>query len=256
MKRNLAVIVLIFSLFSLKSFAQEKTEKSFFKDNMDYQLRAYFGIGGSTPLGLPSEIKKIESYNPGLQLGLEANATKWLEENAKWGVRVGVAVEERGMKTKASVKQYLTRIIQGNEQIQGYFTGMVQTKVNNTYVNIPISAVYKLSKKWNLYGGFSFAFAIDKQFTGYVSDGYLRKDTPVGPKINFDKNGKAAYDFSDEINTFQWGANFGAEWKMNKHFKLFPQISYDFNGVLNKDFDAISFSLHNIYLDLGFAYQF
>ncbi len=256
MKKQFIVLISVFCLFNFTVYGQEKTRKNFFKDNMDYQLHAYFGIGGSTPLGMPSEIKKIESYNPGLQLGLEANATKWFEENSKWGIRLGVGVEGRGMKTKARVERYLTRIIQGNEQIQGYFTGLVQTKVSNTYVNIPVSAVYDLSKRWNLYGGLSFSFAIDKQFEGYVSDGYLRKDTPVGPKITFDKNGKAAYDFSSEVNTFQWGAHLGAEWQMNKHFKLFPQLSYNFNGVLNKDFEAISFSLHNIYLDLGFAYLF
>jgi len=263
--KNSVFIFSVLSLLMIKVNAQEFEEiidtennsTTFFKDNMDYQLRAYFGLGGSVPLGIPNEIKKIKSFNPGLQLGLEANATKWLKPNSLWGVRMGVAVDGRGMKTKARVEQYLTRIIQGNEQIQGYFTGLVQTKVNNTYARIPVSAVYKLSSKWNLYGGLNIAFAIDKQFEGYVSDGYLREGTPVGPKINFDKDGKAAYDFSDEVNTFQWGVHFGAEWQLrNKHFKLFPQISYTFNGVLDPNFDAISFSMHNIYLDLGFGYQF
>lgn len=254
MKRFL--LLLFFVGIAIQSMAQEKTDPHFFKENMDYQVRAHFGIGGSMPLGIPKEIEKIESYNPGLQLGLEVNATKWFHEKP-WGIRIGLGVEERGMTTRAEVKQYLTRIIQGNEEIQGYFTGKVQTKINNTYVRIPISAVYKISNHWNLYGGITTSFAIDKSFTGYVSDGYLRKDTPVGPKIVFDENGKAAYDFSDEVNTFQWGMHIGGEYQLrNRRFKIFPQLSYNFNGLLNKNFDAIDFKMHNIYLDIGFGYLF
>lgn len=238
------------------SLAAQEEKPRFFKDQMEYQVRAYFGIGGSIPLGVPKEIEKIESYNPGLQLGLEANATKWINDSP-WGVRLGVSVEGRGMTTKAEVKQYLTRIIQGNEEIQGYFTGKVQTKVSNTYVSIPVSAVYQVSNNWNLYAGLAAAFAIDKHFTGYVSNGYLRKDTPVGPKIVFDENGRAAYDFSDEVSTFQWGMQIGGEYNLkNRRFKIFPQLSYNFNGVLNNDFEAIDFNLHNLYLDIGFGYVF
>lgn len=261
MKKFLIPLLLLLSFFG---FSQEESEvhfkkenPAFFKDEFIYQIRAYFGIGGSMPLGLPSEIEKIKSYNPGLQLGLEANATKYLGEESPWGLRIGIAVEERGMKTEAEVKQYVTRIIQANEEIKGYFTGNVETKVNNTYLKIPLSLVYKLSENWNVYGGLNFSFAIDKDFTGYVSDGYLRKDTPVGPQINFDKEGKAAYDFSKEVQTFQWGIHIGGEYRLkNRRFIIFPQLNYNFNGVLNKDFDAIGFSLHNLYLDLGFGYRF
>lgn len=256
MKKTIYLFLLLFAGIHY-GFAQEISEldKNTFLKNLDYQVRAHFGIGGSMPLGLPKEIKKIESYNPGLQLGLEVNATYYFDEN--WGFRMGLGVEERGMSTHAEVKQYLTQIIQGNEEIRGYFTGKVRTKVSNTYFTIPISAVYKISKHWNLYGGLTTSFAIDKHFTGYVSDGYLRKDTPVGPKIVFDKNGKAAYDFSKEVNTFQWAMHIGGEYQLkNRRFKVFPQLTYNFNGVLNKDFEAISYSLHNLYLDIGFGYQF
>ena len=83
---------------------------------------------------MPREIRKIESYNPTLALGLEANATKWISEDKKWGIRLGVRVEGKGMKTKAEVKNYLTEIKQDNSKVRGYYTGKVQTTVK-----IPIS---------------------------------------------------------------------------------------------------------------------
>lgn len=253
----LAVFWVVSNSFGQAEGIDEQTKKeNFFNTDMDYQLRAFFSIGGSTPLGFPTEIKKVLSYNPQLQLGLEANATKWLGPTKDWGIRAGVAVEGRGMKTKARVERYLIRIIQGNEEIMGYYTGTVQTQASNTYVTIPVSAVYNLSQKWNLYGGLFTSFRIDQQFSGYVSDGFLRQGTPSGPKITFEDGARGAYDFSKEVQLFQWGAHIGAEWQMGKHFKLFPTFNYTFNGLINPDFEAISFNLHSIYLDLGFGYKF
>ncbi len=105
------------------------SKPNFFNTDIDYQVRANYSIGGSAPMGMPREIRKIESYNPTLALGLEANATKWVSEDRKWGIRVGVRVEGKGMKTKAEVKNYLTEIKQDNSKVRGYYTGKVQTTV-------------------------------------------------------------------------------------------------------------------------------
>lgn len=229
---------------------------NFFNTNMDYQVRAYFSIGGSSPLGFPREIRSIEHFNPKLQLGLQANATKWFNDEQNWGIRVGIAVEGKGMGTKAEVKNYFTEIIQDNSRIRGYYTGLVKTDVKNSYLTLPVSGIYNLSSQWNLYGGLFVSLLLDKQFSGYVSDGYLRQGNPTGSKITFEDGSSAPFDFSSEVQKFQWGAQVGAEWSLNEHFKLFPELTYGINGLLNKDFKALFFSLHNIYLNMGFGYQF
>ncbi|AKH94153.1 PorT family protein [Elizabethkingia anophelis] len=261
MKKILLSILLTLGAGSIISAQQTETTTSaskpnFFNTDIDYQVRANYSIGGSAPMGMPREIRKIESYNPTLALGLEANATKWVSLDRKWGIRVGVRVEGKGMKTKAEVKNYLTEIKQDNSKVRGYYTGKVQTTVKNSYITVPVSAVYRLSDKWNLYGGLYFSGLIDKNFDGYVSDGYLRQNTPTGPKITFSEGSTATYDFSNEVRKFQWGLQLGAEWSMNKHFVLFPEFTYGINGLLNKNFDAISFSMHNVYLNMGFGYKF
>lgn len=243
------------------SFAQERTAtdsvtKGFFNSNIDYQLRASFAIGGTSPLGLPREIRAIKSYNPKMQLGLEANATKWLPES-DWGIRLGIGVRDRGMETRAEVKNYLTEIIKDNSRVRGYFTGDVKTVVKNTYLNIPISAVYKLTSRWNLYAGVYASFLISEQFHGSVTNGHFRQGSPIGPKLTFEEGSGAPFDFSNDQRNFLWGTQIGAEWQLkNKHFKLFPQLTYGVNGIFHSAFDAIAFDMHNIYLDLGFGYQF
>jgi len=168
-------------------FAQENENGNFFTRDMEYQVKANFSIGGSTPLGIPREIRKINHYNPTLVLGLEADATKWVSDNKKWGVRVGIRTEGKGMKTEAVVKNYYTEVIKDNGKLNGYFTGSVETEVKNTYVTMPVSVVYKVSPRWKLYGGLYASILVDKNFSGYVSDGYLRQDTPIGTKVIFGK---------------------------------------------------------------------
>ncbi|MGL4584361.1 MAG: porin family protein [Flavobacterium sp.] len=258
MKNILISLTALFSvqIISAQEVQSTKRFETFFTKNMSYQINANFSIGGASPLGLPEEIRSIDSYNPTLLLGLEANATKWLTDDHKWGVRMGLRFEEKGMKTDARVKNYLIEVKSNTGPSRGYFTGDVYTNVKNTYLTIPISAVYSINQNWNVYGGLYFSALIDKNFTGNVSNGYLREKDPTGLKVEFNDGAEADYDYSDEVRKFQWGTQVGAEWKMNKHFKLFGDVTYGFNGVLNSDFDAISFSMHNIYLNLGFGYQF
>lgn len=250
----------LFFVLGTTLYAQEAQEnpsskfQAFFTQNMDYQVKAQFSIGGSAPLGLPREIRSVKSYNPGLQTGFEANATKWA--NQQWGVRLGVRFEEKGMKTDARVKNYLIEVNSAKGPSRGYFTGDVYTNVSNTYLTFPISAVYNLSENWNLYGGVFLSGLIDRNFTGNVSNGYLRENAPTGLKVEFNDDASADFDYSDDLNRFQWGFQAGGEWNLNSHFRLFSDVSYGANRLFKKDFEDISFSMHNIYLNLGFGYQF
>lgn len=240
-------------------FAQEPDsptrEKSSLQE-LNVQLNAFYSLGGSAPLGIPREIQKIKGYNPGLQLGLELNATKWYSGDNRWGIRAGISVEGRGMRTQALVKSYLTEIIQEESRLKGYFTGLVNTHVQNTYASIPVSIVYRLSDRWNISTGVYASFLIDKQFTGYVSDGVFRIGDPTGEKVIFSETGRGIYDFSEDERALQWGVHVGADWLMRGRFKLLSKFNYGVNNLFKTDFTAISFTMHNIYLDLGFGYKF
>lgn len=254
---HIYILIALLSYFQV-SYSQDlnTTKEHFFNKNIDYQVRTQFSIGGTAPLGIPREIRKIQSYNPTLQLGVEANATKWFSNQKDFGLRIGVRFEGQGMKTRARVKDYRTEINYNGALVKGHFTGKVKTNIRNTYITLPVLAVYNLNSNFNLYGGVYFSGLIDKTFNGKVSDGYLRQGDPTGQKILFDNEKTADYDFSEEVRRFQWGTQVGGEYKMNDHFRLFADMTYGFNGVMKSDFDAISFSMHNIHLNLGFGYKF
>ena len=263
-KTLLSTLLLLLTLSTLHAGTDKVKRQHFFNTNIDYELNAHFSIGGSAPMGMPVEIRSIEKYNPNLQVGLGVHATKWLSDNTDWGVRLGVSAAKLGMETRSRVRNYETEVLIDNGYMKGIFTGhegskggLVETHVENTYLTFPLSLVYRLSSRWSLYGGAHVAFTLNSRFDGFVSDGkfYENGDMSSEPVV-FTKDGEASYDFSDEIRKTQWGVQVGGEYRYKKHLIFFSHLDYDINNLFKSDFKSISFSLHNIYLNLGFGYRF
>ena len=160
------------------------------------------------------------------------------------------------MSTEARVKNYSMELIDGGGRIKGNWTGLVQTDVTNSYLTVPVMAAYKLSSVWNLRFGPYVAYLMDGKFSGHVSDGYLRENDPTGQKVPFTGDATATYDFSDNLRKFQWGLQAGGSWRVNRHFRLNADLQWGLNDIFEKDFETITFSMYNIYLNLGFGYVF
>lgn len=219
---------------------------------LEYKVKAGFNIGGTAPVPLPAEIRSIESYNPTLSIAIEGNVTKWI--CARWGVETGIRFETKGMKTDARVKNYNMEMIdKDGGYMKGRWTGFVKTKVNNTYITVPVLAVYKISSVWRMQGGFFFSYMTDGEFAGDVYDGYLRNGDPTGTKVFIDE---ATYDFSDNLRKFQWGAQLGGEWKAFRHFALSANLTWGFRNIFEAGFETITFNMYPIYMNVGFGYTF
>lgn len=227
----------------------------FFKD-MEYEVNAGTNIGGASPLPLPAEIRKINSYNPELNLQIGATARKWLSSDRKWGIGVGIRVETKGMKTKATVKNYGMEIIDNGQTLKGRWTGRVETKYHSQQMVIPITAIYRLNDRITFNAGPYLSFAFENDFDGYVSDGYLRQDDPTGEKVSFTGDSRATYDFGENLRKFQWGGQVGMSWHAYKHLLINANLHWGFNGIFESSFKTISFSMYPIYLNVGFGYLF
>ena len=245
MKKIIILLTLILCCISQNSVAQK----------FDYRVKAGFNIGGTAPVPIPAEIRKITGYSPSLSLLVGADVIYHIDD--KWGVMSGLKFETKGMTAKARVKNYqidLT-VSEGDEtgSMSGVFTGRVKTKVKNEYLTLPLVAVYKLSSRWEVNGGLFASILLDGGFDGNANNGYLRNENPIGEKVNIEK---ANFDFSSDVRKFNWGAQIGASWKAYKQFSVIGDLSWGFNGIFSKDFDGIGFDMYNIYLNLGFAYTF
>ena len=263
MKKTFRAIGLLFlGLISLNIQAQEtKTTKekihSFFHDDIEYQAKIQLSLGGSAPLGIPAQIRKIESFKPVNPFGIEMNATKWIDQKKEFGIRAGLKFEGRGMKTQAKVKNYYTQIEDDSgAQPKGYFTGHVVTELENYYFTLPVAFVWNINDTWNVYGGFYFSVAANKSFSGYIYDGAFREGSPIGELTTFEDTAQGLYDFSEDLRSFQWGNQLGAEYKTKSNWRIFADLTMANNQAFKKSFEAISFKMYNIFGNIGAAYHF
>ena len=90
-------------------------------DGMGYVVRAGFVLGGTTPLPLPKEIRKINEFAPkgGFSLGIDG----YKYFNTRWGLSAGLRFFMQGMRTGAEVKNYNMAIVMGEDVVEGRFTG-------------------------------------------------------------------------------------------------------------------------------------
>ena len=78
--------------------AQEERNKSLINSYLhgwEYNIKAGFNIGGTSPIPLPKEIRKIDSYAPGIAIAIEGNATSGSTKKKKVGTYPGTAVGEQ-----------------------------------------------------------------------------------------------------------------------------------------------------------------
>lgn len=215
MKKYTLITCILACFFLIPAQAQEERNQGIIWSSLrglEYEVKAGFSIGGTAPIPLPEEIRKITGYKPTTSFSIAGDITKWFGPAKKWGVVLGLRMETKGMETKARVKNYGMEIIgSGGEKLKGNWTGRVQTKVKNSYFSIPLLASCKLSPRWNLSAGPYVSYLINGGFSGYVYDGYLREGDPTGTKVIFEGDKQASYDFTEDLRRFQWGAQLGAE---------------------------------------------
>ena len=255
-------IVFLIALTAIGTSAQtgkefSDTDKNLIKAAlMGWHIRLSAGcnIGGTAPLPLPREIREIDGYNPGLNLAIEGTVEKSFR-NTPWGIRWGIRFETKGMTTKAETKNYHMEAwnTDGSGQVVGAFTGKVKTSVKNTYITLPVLAVYNINERWNISAGAYASYLLEGEFTGAAYDGYIRDQNPTGEKAEVTR---AEYDFSNDIRKFNWGLQAGGEYKAYKHLAVFANLQWGMNGIFPGDYGSVTFDLYPIYGTLGFTYLF
>ena len=167
---------------------------------LEYRLKAGFTVGGISPIPLPEEIRAINSYNPTMQIAVEADVVKWFDTK---GLLLGIRLENKGMKTDARVKNYGMEIIDDGMKVKGNWTGNVKTDAQLTYLTVPVLALFKITPRWELQAGGFVSYLTKGEFGGSVYDGYLREGDPTGEKMIFSGDSYATYEFNNELRRFQ-----------------------------------------------------
>jgi hypothetical protein len=255
--KKISLIIYIFAYYITAASADNIRVDSLNNNEWEYELNCGINLGGAAPLSIPREIRSINSYNPRFNGVIGADITRWLNKYSHWRLSVGLLIESKSMHTGATVKSYHTEVsYDDNSKVSGYWTGYVNTKYSTTLVNIPILANYRLDNRWKFRAGFYLSYAIYRDFSGYVTDGYLRQNTPVGQKMLFTEGKRGTYDFSDNLRRLQPGLQIGASWMNKKHLCVNADMSLGMSNIFESSFKTVTFNMYPIYLRLGWSYKF
>ncbi len=223
-------------------------------ENLAYNLRLGYSVGGTAPLGMPASIRKLNSYTltNNLQLGIDARRSF----NAKWGVMAGLRFENKGMDEDAKVKNYYMKLVRGGQELEGRFTGDVTTRVTEWMFTVPVEATFTTGK-FTLKAGPYLSYVHSRSFTGYAHNGYLRVGNPTGAKVTIGDtpDTKGSYDFSGDMRKWQYGINLGADWYFHKKTGVYADINWGLNGVHRSSFKTIEQTLYPIFGTVGVVYK-
>lgn len=227
--------------------------KKLFED-LTYNLRVGYSIGGTAPLNMPASIRKLNNYTltNNLQLGMDAHRML----DGKWGIMAGLHFENKGMDEDAEVKNYNMKIVRGGQSLEGRFTGDVRTKVSEWMFTLPVMATYSCGKLL-LKAGPYFSYVHSRNFSGDAHNGYLRVGDPTGAKVQIgnDAETRGHYDFSHNMRRLQWGIDLGADWYFHKKTGIYADISWGLSGIHHSNFKTIEQTLYPIFGTVGVIYK-
>jgi len=197
------------------------------------------------PRPMPNNISKVESYSPNLTPNIEVEALRKI--NKKNGVSAGLRLENKGMKSTASVKEYSMNI----NRFHGKFNGMVDTEMNFNYLGFPILAHHAFTESFSVHAGAYYAYMLNGEFKGATGDGSLNAGLGVVSVT------RAEYDFSDELRRHDTGLSIGLNFlPYNEHILFSFDFNYGLMSVFPSDFNGIADDMQNVYGKLSVGYVF
>lgn len=247
------IIKITFALLFVVFGATAQTSDS---RHQGIEVRLGYNIGGTMPLGMPAEIRALNTYKP--QLTGSVGVSTILPMDNHWGIMFGAFVSRKAMEIDAEVKMYHMSMTQGTETIEGLFSGNVVSKYSTVSINLPIQLAYSPTRKLTLRVGPYADLLLSKNFSGYAYDGYLRKNTPTGERVEVGSlpEERGDYAFKNDLRDVQFGVDFGIDKYISHGYGVYADFQWGLNGVFNSNFNVIEQTMHPAYASMGIVKRF
>ena len=249
MKRIFSILICLPLLIAHPVMAQDD------QGRVQVKARVGYSIGGTVPMGIPATIRSVESFKltPNFMVGADA----MYRLSGKFGLQAGLHFEIKDMDGEVTTKGYHMKVKMDDDELEGLYTGHVRQQVRQRMFTIPLQLTYELSRKVQLKAGPYLSLLVCKEFSGYASDGYLRKDDPTGAKVVMgNKEGEwATYDFNDDMRTCQMGVTVGIDWAFHRRLGLSADLAWGLTGIHHSDFKTVEQTLFPIYGTVGLFYR-
>lgn len=222
-----------------------------FTDDIVMSWRLGLNVGGTMPLSMPVSIRALNAYSPLVNPQFAATVEKRFSQ--RLGVEGGLRLERKAMRTDAQVKTYHMTMTQGDESIEGVFTGGVITRCSTWGMTVPVQLACYFGDDFKLRVGPMVSLLFNKDFSGYAYDGYLRKNTPTGQRIEIGHSPeeRGNYDFGNDMRNVQFAMGVGADWNFSSNYGLYVDLQCGLNGAFKSSFKTIEQTMHPIYCTIG-----
>lgn len=252
---NKAKRTLLATLAIMAAITQARAFDFKLPDDMKFSIKLGYNIGGTSPIGIPATIRKMNNYK--MQANFSLSYDMQFPLKGAWGLTTGLRLENKGMEVDATVKNYRMAIVQGGSRLEGYYTGNTVIKAEQWLFTLPAMATYNFSDRFLLRFGPYVSYVITRKFNGYVYDGYLRQTDPTGAKVNMGdtKETGATFDFTDDMRRWHFGLDAGFDWYIYRRFGIYADLAWGVTGVFKKDFNTIEQTLYPIYGTIGITYK-
>ena len=223
-------------------------------DDLRFDARVGYELGGTVPTHVDNKIRHLNSYNPGFNFTIAAEASYPFSE--RWAIHSGLRFELGSMDVDARVKNYDIEVVRGEESLDGIFNGNVRIKSAQRRITLPIQAAFAINEQWRLRGGVFMGWLTNRRFWGWAYDGYLREGTPVGPKIEMgiEPGERGDFEFDSNMRHMQWGLDVGADCQFSRHWGAFAELTYGLSGLFKSNFHSVE-TLRPLYGTLGIIYR-
>lgn len=215
-------------------------------------------VGATSPFRLP-EGARIQSFAPifapiiSFSRGIDFN--KWV------GLSIGAQFEYKGMTTRAHVHDYYTEVTKELEgsvaRFRGTFTGSITTQVTISYATLPVLFCFHFSPRYTLKLGGYASYVLSHSFTGSVENGYVWTQ-PASSEESSDKImlEHEEYSFSKNMRKWDTGIDLRGEHRITERSFIEFGATLGMLSIFEKGFTGISYSMQNIYINLGVGYNF
>lgn len=254
MKADMRNLLLALLILCLPGIVRANPIERLHAKGWEFEVRAGFNLGGVSPIPLPAEIRSIDRFSPKFNGQLELVAINWMQEHI--GLSMGLRFEQLGMKSEAQVKNYQMELAENGMVTKGTWTGHVESNFSGSYLTLPIQMLYRFNSAVQFSGGLFLSYMFDGDFSGFVYDGYFRRGSSTGEKIQFGKDPKTPYSFKDHLAPFVVGMQLGGCAQVYRGFLVFVDLKYGFNSIFKSGFTAMPGAMHTLYLGAGFGYRF
>jgi len=245
----LTAVIAAASIFEV--YAQNVTAEG---HKVKFEFRPYWASnwGATTSLGVPPETREIKNSRLMYNYVFGCDVTMMLSE--KWGINTGLRFERKGGNSCVVMKNFLTTITLAGEgtPTYGYFSGTVDNTFDCKYFTIPVQALYRAGKKWDIRWGMYFSYNVSPSYTGIAYDGKIREN-PTVPAVGVDDSHS---DFSDDVNRFDTGIQVGAVWTIWKGLSVNMDINWGLANVLDAPQSGMTMKVYNLYFCCGIGWRF